>query len=361
MLKLAIDDEQYEYKQLCFNGNSSYLIDKFSTTYGIDSFYTEIAKFIANFLDDNDYLEVKTSGSTGTPKKYLVKKQYMLNSAKKTIKFLSLKEHDSALLCMPVNYIAGKMMVVRALAANLNLYIVKPCKNPYLNLNKNIVFSAITPMQAISALEYKQSYETMCKVEHTIIGGGSVDDNLVAHLQNASGQFYSSYGMTETLSHIALRVLNGTDKSPYYQCLDNVNISLSKQGTLIIDAFDVCDDTLITNDIAQIIDKQHFVILGRIDNVINSGGIKLQIEQIEQKLKPYLNCEFAICGVKDKLLGHKAVLVLTSKIDDNLLNQAFLGLDKYEKPKQIIYIQAIPYTKTQKIDRYSLYQLLNKS
>lgn len=361
MLKLAIDDEQYTYDDLCFKGSSSALIDKFTKLYGKDSFYVEVAYFIANFLDVKDSIEVQTSGSTGTPKKYLIKKQYMLNSAKKTLAYLNLKEHDRALLCMPVNYIAGKMMVVRALYANLNLIIVKPCKNPYLNLTQKLEFSAITPMQALCALEHEQSFKTMCAVKHTIIGGGSVNDELIERLEQASGCFYSSYGMTETVSHIALRPLNGVHKSNFYHCLDNVKLRLSKQETLIIDAPDVCDEIQFTNDRAKLLSDTSFIILGRIDNVINSGGIKLQIEQIEHKLKNYLPCEFAISAVKDRLLGQKVVLVLNTKLTDEVLNRAFLALDKYEKPKDIIYIKAIPYTQTQKIDRHSLYKLLNQA
>lgn len=355
---IKINHEQFDQKTLVsVNGKRSILQEQFLEQYGENSFYYELASFIALFLNENNTIEAFSSGSTGTPKKIELKKAYMKNSAYKTLRFLELKPNDSALLCMPLQFIAGKMMVVRALLGNLDLIVVPPCVNPYLNIKDKITFSAITPMQALSSLENPATKNKILAVTKTIIGGGPISKSLENLLKNAEHDFYSSYGMTETVSHIALCKIN-QNTYPCFKVLDQVEIGISTQNTLTIKS-DVCDGILYTNDIVQLLDNKHFIVLGRLDNIINSGGIKIMPEKIEKILSSYLKCDFAISYIEDSLLGQKVVLIVTQDVSEDDLNKAYLHLDKYEKPKEVIKLQNIPKTKTQKIDRFNLVKILN--
>lgn len=318
----------------------------------IDEFYLFCKEFV-----NSDFITVKTSGSTGEPKSYSVKKEYFINSAYKTIEYFNLKSHDEALLCMPVHYIAGKMMIIRAMLGHLSLNLLSPCQNPYLSFSKKIKFAPITPMMAKLAFENKQSSINILNTEHILIGGAPINDSLLSIIDRQSNNYYFSYGMTETLSHIAIRKLNGKDKDRYFKVLKNVQISKSDRGTLDIKAFDVNPNILHTNDLVNIY-QDGFEILGRVDNVINTGGIKIQIEQVEAILANFITQSFAISSKKDDLLGEKVVLVLENKVDSDILDEAFANLSKYQRPKQIIY-QAIPKAQSGKILRQKLYERLN--
>ena len=319
--------------------------------YGKDSFETETAVFIEEFLNQEEYVKVHTSGSTGIPKEILAKKKYMCASAYMTCDFLKLNRGDNALLCMSLKHIAGKMMVVRALLRELNLITVKPCANPFLHAPLNLDFAAITPMQAFCALNDPTSAKIMGTCKKIIIGGGPIDKNLHARLIKLPNVIYHSYGMTETLSHIALKRLDDDFYKPFTP-LSNVYVSLSDKGTLIIKALHVCEKILETNDIAKI-NNDGFTILGRIDNIINSGAIKLIPEVIEDKLQKVIPEKLAITSAFSEKYGEEVVLVIERKISDEILKKAYLTLDKYEKPKRVI-VTSIPLTETQKIDRKSL-------
>lgn len=340
------------------SSGTSPLEREFEKNYGKESFMSELASFIALYLDQSDCITVQTSGSTGAPKPMQARKEHMANSAKKTIAYLGLKEGQSALLCMPLKYIAGKMMVVRSIIAGLDIIPVTPCKNPYLELDEEICFSAITPMQAMCALSEGKSRQRMFRVKKTIIGGGAMPRELDEALQGAEGEFFSSYGMTETLSHIALRAVNGPGRSSALDLMPGVTVEKSPEGTLIIHAPDLGQDRLVTNDLVDFTDERHFTIRGRLDNVINSGGIKLHIEDIEKKLAQSIAGEFAVGYRKSAVYGQEAVLVL--KRGQELGKSALQVLDRYEKPKQIIYLDEIPRTATHKVDRAELLRQIER-
>ena len=195
----------------------------------------------------------------------------------------------------------------------------------------------------------------MIQIKNLIIGGGFIDPQLEKSLKAFPNKIYSSYGMTETLSHIAVRQLNGEKASEYYQPFGSVKISLSEENTLIIDAPLVSNEKLITNDIAKIKKDGSFLVIGRKDNVINSGGVKVQPELIEEVLKPSMNGIFAISAVSDEKLGEAVVLVIEKDIKAEI--DIF---HPHYKPKKIIKIPSIPLTETGKINRYKLKQLLQK-
>ena len=321
---------------------------------------TDLYNFLMEWYNDKDYVIVQTSGSTGEPKRMKANKQQMINSASITCRHLGLKQGDSALLCMPIKYIAGKMMVVRAIVWGLNLIAVEPSVHPLKNCNEKIDFAAMTPMQVIYSLNVPQEKRTLAKISNLIIGGGAIDAELEEDIKQLPGKIYSTYGMTETLSHIALRRLNGAGSDEFYTPFPSVALSLSKEGTLIIDAPLVCNNQLVTNDIAELLPNGKFKIVGRKDNTINSGGIKVQPEKIEAMLRPIINASFAITSIPDKILGEAVALVIEKRDKYSILSLPEIEkicnkiLDRYERPKRIIYVSELPLTETGKINRAAL-------
>ena len=273
-------------------------------------------EFIADWHSPSPTLLVHTSGSTGKPKPMLVEKRRMEASARMTCRFLNLKEGDTALLCMPLQYIAGKMVVVRSLVCGLRLVEVEPCGHPLRGLKEAPVFAAMVPMQVYNSMAVEKECALLRQIKHLIIGGGAVSAEMAAALKTFPNAVWSTYGMTETLSHIALRRLSGPDASSWYEPFANVNVSTTGEGCLIINAPDVCASTLVTNDIAEIApDGRHFRIRGRKDNVVCSGGIKMQIEEIEAKLQPVMDVPFMITKRPDAKFGETVVLLAEIKHD----------------------------------------------
>ena len=273
-------------------------------------------EFIADWHSPSPTLLVHTSGSTGKPKPMLVEKRRMEASARMTCRFLNLKEGDTALLCMPLQYIAGKMVVVRSLVCGLRLVEVEPCGHPLRGLKEAPVFAAMVPMQVYNSMAVEEECALLRQIKHLIIGGGAVNAEMAAALKTFPNAVWSTYGMTETLSHIALRRLSGPDASSWYEPFANVNVCTTNEGCLIINAPDVCASTLVTNDIAEIApDGRHFRIRGRKDNVVCSGGIKMQIEEIEAKLQPVMDVPFIITKRPDAKFGETVVLLAEIKHD----------------------------------------------
>ena len=341
--------------------------------------------FLSECNNGSDRVLVHTSGSTGKPKPMMVEKKRMLNSARITCDFLGLKPGDSALLCMSLDYIAGKMVVVRSIERHLHLISVSPSGHPLKDIdlkdangkdvNGEISFAAMVPMQVYNTLQVPEERERLTHVRHLIIGGGAIDASLEKELQALPGNIaiWSTYGMTETLSHIALRRINGAEASEWYQPFDSVKISQTEEGCLVIDAPLVCAETLVTNDIVEIesyiynkVEKLRFRIKGRKDNVICSGGIKIQIEEVEALLKPHLEKPFMLAKKKDEKFGEIAVLLtededlkkveatirrlLSGKSDDSNKSSESKS-HKYWIPREFRYVEHLPLTETGKPKR----------
>lgn len=343
--------------------------------------------FLSEWNNDSDRVLVHTSGSTGKPKPMMVEKKRMLNSARITCDFLGLKPGDSALLCMSLDYIAGKMVVVRSIERHLHLISVSPSGHPLKDINEEITFAAMVPMQVYNTLQVPEERERLTHIRHLIIGGGAIDASLEKELRSLPGNIaiWSTYGMTETLSHIALRRINGAEASEWYQPFDSVKISQTDEGCLVIDAPLVCAETLVTNDIVEIepyiynkvenheevenhnkVEKLRFRIKGRKDNVICSGGIKIQIEEVEALLKPHLEKPFMIAKKKDEKFGEIAVLLtededlkkveatirrlLSGKSDDSNKSSESKS-HKYWIPREFRYVEHLPLTETGKPKR----------
>ena len=376
-------------------GMPSYIELFMENKFGKESFFADLAHFLREWFDESELLQVQTSGSTGKPKKLMVEKERMMNSARMTLNFLGLKAGDSALLCMPLAYIAGKMVVVRALLGGLKLVVIPPCSNPMLKLMVNAqnegvafeapTFAAMIPMQVFNGVNDEQSLEGLKQIKQLIIGGGAVDSDLNAKLNDFPHGVWSTYGMTETLSHIALRKLNlGQDNTrSLYEPFEGVKLSQTELGALIIDAPLVCAEQLVTNDIVRFDEQGRFEVIGRLDNVINSGGVKIQIEEVETKLKErqtelirlceqedsaltcdgvadqdvWENLEFVVAPRPDAKFGQVVTLLYTFKdgamrslVNDDW-EQLFTNLPPYWVPKCKFMVEELPRTGTGKVDR----------
>ncbi len=307
----------------------------------------ELGNFLLDWLDAKDYVVVKTSGSTGKPKKIKIKKQAMVNSAIATGDFFNLKPGSKILHCLPSNFIAGKMMIVRAIILGLELDMVEPAVQPLIDYEKDYEFCAFTPMQLKFFAKYLKNIKTV------IVGGGRVSKSIVDLIKDKKPHVYETYGMTETVSHIAIKKLNNfKDKEgeTYFTTLPDIAVSQDERGCLVIDAPNLVADKIVTNDIVNIISDSSFEWLGRYDNVVNSGGIKLFPEQIESKLQDKIYGEFFLASRPDDTLGEKLILVIESK-SNNIDESIFDGLGKYEKPKEIYTTPKFKETKSGKIHR----------
>jgi O-succinylbenzoic acid--CoA ligase len=306
-----------------------------------------IGDFLLDWFDDNPYIDLQTSGTTGAPKIIRKNKQALVNSALATGDFFGLKPGDTALCCLPVQFIAGKMMLVRGLILGLEIDFVSPNSNPLEHSNKKYDFVAMVPLQV------QNSLNELHKVDKLIIGGAKMNSSLEKSLSNVSTKVYETYGMTETITHIAAKKIG----EQAFSILPNVSISQDEKDCLVIDAPQVSDERLFTNDLVELINDNQFVLLGRIDNVVNSGGVKLIPEKIEEKLSDSIPSRFFVGGIPDAVLGEKLVLVVEGEkqpLDDAI----FTVLDKYEKPKAFFFVPEFDTTESGKIKRKAILKTL---
>ena len=284
----------------------------------------ELYAFLINWFDKENFISIKTSGSTGLPKTIRLSKNKMIFSARKTGAFLNLNPGDKALCCLPLNFIAGKMMIVRAIALGLDLTLVKPTKSPFKELNENYTFSACTPYQL------ENSIEDLSKIKILLVGGAPINEKTRVRLNGAKHTVYETFGMTETLSHIALKNISNSEKS--FKALKGVSFE-SVNGCLKICCKDLLEFPVITNDVIDLISETEFVWRGREDFIINSGGIKINPEKIEKTLSAFFSEPFIIIGIPDKNLGEKLVIAFEKETPSNYL-EGIETLNSYEKPKK---------------------------
>lgn len=329
-------------------------------------FEEKVISFLTEWQSDSTKVPVQTSGSTGTPKVFEIEKNKMLNSARMTCDFLTLKEGNTALLCLPVEYISGKMMVVRALERKLKLIITPPSIKPLEELDQEIDFCAMSPLQVENSLKHLHF------IKNLIIGGAQVSESLQSkiytHLSSGihypSTRTYETYGMSETLSHIGLKQIYPVSEE-YFSVFKGIEIALDERRCLKISAPALHPEILQTNDLVELKDDRHFKFLGRIDNVINSGGLKIHTEELESLLHRYIPREAAFLGVNDEKLGQKLVLVIEGSENDVLklqLNEALKEIEKIlsknHLPKTIHFIPVFPRIPNGKLNRKELLHLL---
>lgn len=321
------------------------------------AFEADYRAFFEEWQDAAPTISVHTSGSTGTPKSINVEKHRMRASAHMTLRHLGIPADAVALLCMPLRYIAGKMMAVRAFEGQLRLLRQAPSRTPDLTSAPLPYFLAVTPMQALSLLRDDRQRPIFERIPRVIIGGGAVGPQLHAALQGCQGEIYSTYGMTETLSHIAIRRLNGPSQSESYTTLPGVSISQNADGCLVVEAPAVCAEVLTTNDICEINADGTFRILGRRDNIVCSGGIKLSLEHLESKLED-LHLPLQMTAVEDELLGEALTLLYSERRPTEAELRS--RLDRYEMPRHLLHVDRLPTTETGKPARAEARRLANR-
>jgi len=314
----------------------------------------KVLNFVKDWISIDKWLTVQTSGSTGEPKKIQLYKSKMKASANATATFFKFKENQTILLALSTDYIAGKMMIIRALESKMKIIVAPLQANPLLiDLPSKINFSAFVPMQVQTILADKKSKLNYQNIDKVIIGGGLINETLEHQIQTLKNENFATFGMTETISHIALR--NITKKEKHYTALPNVTLKTDHNNSLIINAPQICNHLLKTNDCIELKNDRQFIWKGRLDFVINSGGVKVHPENIEKKILPFIpNNRFYVSSERDNLLGQKVVLKIESRTDFNIenlnikLNQ---NLTKFEQPKVIYIVHQFKETETGKIIR----------
>ena len=335
------------HKNFKLNSNSFASVDELQAF--TRNFSDEIYQFLESWFSNDDAIIVNTSGSTGKPKPISLKKEFVKNSAKATGIYFDLQANTTALLCLPTAYIAGKLMLIRALTLGWHLDVVEPNSNPLETIDKKYDFSAMVPLQVENSLS-KINF-----IQKLIVGGGVVSNSLQEKLQDISTDVFATYGMTETITHIAVKKLNNfsalnrTYKDEFYQTLPNVTIYKDERNCLVISAPKVSDEIIFTNDVVNLISDTQFEWLGRFDNVINSGGIKLYPEKIEVKISKIIKNRFFVIGIPDQKLGEKLVLIVEENQQE--INLETAQLSKFEIPKEIYFVNEFVETKTGKIQR----------
>jgi len=310
--------------------------------------------FLFDWVNDKPYIRVNTSGSTGKPKRIMLQKQHMINSALASGDFFGITVGDSALHCLPSNFIAGKMMLVRAMVLGLEIDTVEPTGDPLSGIEKDYDFCAMTPFQT------KNSLQQLNRIKKLIVGGAPVPKTLINRLQNKKTEVFETYGMTETVTHIAAKQLNNFSdgksiENTSFKILPHISISQDERACLVIEASEILKAPIITNDIVNLVSDREFKWMGRYDNVINSGGIKLMPEQIERKLAAIIPNRFFVAGVPDEALGEKLILVIEGDAIDeaSVLREikALKSLDTYEVPKAIYHTAVFEETENRKVIR----------
>ncbi len=314
-----------------------------------EAYEIAIGNFLMDWVDSSNVIKVFTSGSTGVPKIIELKKQHMVNSALATGKFFNLEPTNTALLCLPADYIAGKMMLIRAMVLGLQLDHVLPDSKPLTHIKKEFDFSAMIPLQLENSLAKINSIKTL------IIGGAPLSNTLIAKVQHKKTIIFETYGMTETITHIAAKKVNhNLSKTNYFKTLPEISIKVDGRNCLVIDAPAIAVEKIITNDVVQLISENQFQWLGRFDAIINSGGIKLNPEIIESKLSTILDTPFFVAGIPDTSLGEKLVLIMEGIVDISVVStkmKQLKSLDKFEIPKHVFCVEKFIRTKNDKIQR----------
>lgn len=324
------------------------------------AFEKATGNFLIDWLNDNDYLLVNTSGSTGKPKTIKLQKQAMVNSALATGDFFGLKPGDKAMNCLPSHYITGKMMLVRAMILGLEIDCVEPSSHPIFDYEKHYDFCAMIPLQLKHTIKYTYNIKTI------IVGGSKVTQPILELIKGSDSRIFETYGMTETVTHVAVRQLKSkvSEGETYFNALPNVTFKQDERQCLIVNATKLVNEPLVTNDVVDLKSESSFQLLGRFDNVINSGGVKLFPEQIEDKLQPVIDDRFIVAGQGDEDLGERLVLIIENPRDsaESITNRIkrVKGLTKFEVPKHIYVVDKFVETVNGKIQRQETLALVTR-
>lgn len=312
-----------------------------------------IGDFLMDWIRPNDTITLKTSGSTGSPKWITYNKQSMVNSALATGDHFGLKIGDRALHCLNADFIAGKMMLVRAMILGLEIDLVPPQGNVFVYSNKTYDFAAMVPLQVNNA------FENLDRVKTLLIGGAPTSAKLKKRLSEKQTHCFETYGMTETLTHIASRIINGD--TDHFSTLPNVKISQDERDCLVIEVPYLTEEKIITNDLVELKDKRTFLLKGRVDNIINTGGVKVLPEEVEAKISAHMDLPFLVGAIDDNYLGQKIVLLVEGEFPVQLLEdlKKIEQMTTYELPKAVYSLKAFVRTANGKIKRKDTFALLD--
>ncbi|MEX1001280.1 MAG: AMP-binding protein [Crocinitomicaceae bacterium] len=315
-----------------------------------EDYLHDIKAFIEEWNNDEDYIEVTTSGTTADPKTLRLKKKRVRAAARATGRFFLFKKGQTALLNLSPLYIAGKLMIVRAIEYEMKLAVAPLQGNPLKNIpDTAIYFGAFVPSQIVEIIKDEKSTARLNSIQHIIIGGAPLEPDLENELLGLKAKIFASFGMTETITHFALRKIG----TPIYKCLSNYSIAVDDESCLVIRPNDIVEELLFTNDVIDYIDHQTFKWRGRLDNVINSGGVKIHPEKAEKMIAHLLpDNRFYVTSKKDEKYGEVAVLVVEGDPgNDEILEDAKASLPRHHAPKELIIEDKFEVTPTQKIIR----------
>jgi len=286
----------------------------------------------------------------------------MENSALSTNKFFELSNKDHFLVCIDTRYIGGLMMLVRGLMAKAKMTIIEPSANPLDAYGRDLHFdfTALVPYQLSTILKNTpDKLSILDRMRAIIIGGAPASELLIKDTQKIKAPVYQTYGMTETASHVAFKKLNGKEPISHYTGLPGWKFNVDHRGCLTFQIPFSGGREIATNDMVHLIDEKRFIWLGRIDNIINSGGIKIHPEEVEKKIATLfrgIERNYILSGIPDQMLGEKMVIIiegdpLPEQVESKLFSEIEALTEKYEKPRAIFYIDRFEYTTTEKIRR----------
>jgi O-succinylbenzoic acid--CoA ligase len=322
-----------------------------------DSLHQHSFVLIQQWLNGAELFTFHTSGSTGAPKPIQLQRSQLLASAQGTIEALGLTSQEHVLVCMNTQFIGGAMLLIRALMLNAEITLMEPNSHPLslIETNHPFTLASFAPLQVFPLMSNQhQEHEKLNRFNHILVGGAPIDVALEDLLASLSTRIYHTYGMTETVSHIALKQL-GTN--PYYTVLNQVQIKTDAQHCLMICCEATNNQWIQTKDVVELHNTKQFSILGRLDDVINSGGIKIWPQQIEVAIRTVLGSNITnvcVLGMPDVQLGQKVVALLegNTQIDTEALKKALSkNLTRYQIPKHFYSLKAFLYTPTGKIDK----------
>jgi O-succinylbenzoic acid--CoA ligase len=332
----------------------------FSRKQELNPYSNSILKFCATWLRGETNFEISSSGSTGEPKIILWSREMMRWSIRNTAGKFGLKKDMHCLHCIDAEKAGGKMMLARALELQMSIEIITPSSKPMETIvSSHFDFAAMVPLQ-VHELIKNGKLEELNKIDCLIIGGATMNTSDIQALQNSRTKIYTTYGMTETASHIALQRINGNNKDECFIPFADVNITINEKGCAVVTS--PFHQELVTHDLIEFCDARSFKFIGRIDNIINSGGYKIPIEKIEAATDQVLTAMkinfFNYCAAKraDEKLGEALILIMETQAlpgdtMDEFKKELSEQIEKYEMPKKIYFTDKLIYTSSGKIDR----------
>ena len=348
---------KFEHGQINHNEIQSELSIRLDSEFEKSAF-----QFCKEWLSGMGSFTLHTSGSTGTPKKITVSRQQLKASANLTAAALGLQKNNTSLVCLDTRYIAGIMMMVRSFEVGMNMIIVEPSPNPLEKIIKEDVidFTALVPLQLDTIMQSGQR-EKLNQIKIALIGGAALNPKTIKDIGGMKCNFFATYGMTETLSHIALQKLNGPNAQDYFESLPGITLSQDERGCLNIVAPHISDELIATNDLIEFITPSQFRWLGRADTIINTGGVKVIPEKVETSIRAVLDQleiinRFFVAALPDALLGESVNLFfegapLSKEMEDMIQKKIKETVNRFERPKSIQYLSAFVNTDTGKINK----------